>query len=53
MKNSTEKIWLARPEILGNEITYVQNSFESGWITTAYKEDLRSQCMIIWAMVIL
>lgn len=39
MKNSAEKIWLARPEIMGNEMEYVQDSFESGWITTAYKED--------------
>lgn len=34
-----QKIWLARPEILGNELEYVRQSFESGWITTAYKKD--------------
>lgn len=39
MKKSAEKIWLARPEILGNEMDYVRDSFGSGWITTAYKAD--------------
>lgn len=39
MKKSQEKIWLARPEILGNEIEYVEDSFRSGWITTAHKKD--------------
>lgn len=34
-----QKIWLARPEILGNEMEYVKQSFEDGWITTAYKDD--------------
>lgn len=39
MERAAQKIWLARPEILGNEMQYVQDSFESGWITTAFKED--------------
>lgn len=39
MEKAAQKIWLARPEILGNEMQYVQDSFESGWITTAFKED--------------
>lgn len=30
---------MARPEILGNEIDYVIDSLESGWITTAYNQD--------------
>ena len=39
MERAAQKIWLARPEILGNEMKYVQDSFESGWITTAFKGD--------------
>lgn len=30
MERAAQKIWLARPEILGNEMQYVQDSFESG-----------------------
>ena len=32
MERAAQKIWLARPEVLGNEMQYVQDSFESGWI---------------------
>ena len=39
MKKAAQKIWLARPEMMGNEMEYVRDSFESGWITTAFKED--------------
>lgn len=39
MKKAAQKIWLARPEMVGNEMEYVRDSFESGWITTAFKED--------------
>ena len=39
MERAAQKIWLARPEILGNEMQYVPDSFESGGITTAFKED--------------
>lgn len=39
MERATEKIWLARPEMMGNEALYVQKSLESGWITSAYNEE--------------
>ncbi|MGN0399997.1 MAG: aminotransferase class I/II-fold pyridoxal phosphate-dependent enzyme [Blautia sp.] len=39
MEKSEKKIWLARPEMMGNEMSYVLDSFRSGWITTAHKED--------------
>lgn len=39
MKKAAQKIWLARPEMMGSEMEYVRDSFESGWITTAFKED--------------
>lgn len=39
MEKAAQKIWLARPEMMGNEMQYVEDSFKSGWITTACKED--------------
>lgn len=39
MNKAAQKIWLARPEIMGDEEEHVRKSFESGWITTAYKKD--------------
>lgn len=39
MKRAKEKIWLARPEMMGNETLHIQKSLKSGWITSAYNEE--------------